>query len=265
MGLILLRLTLAMYLAATLAAGAAVLGRRRLWDRVVPGLMAAGCAFHLGAVLARSVAVGRCPLHTTGEVVSLLSLLGMLIFLIGFYRRGMQTLSLVLLPLAMVLAFISNLLPAGTLPVTGRSLDHLLTLHVAVSTLGVAALFLTFAGSVLYLWQERALKRKGGAALLRLRLPPLEACDALVYGTLVLGFLLMTLGIVTGALWKVSSPSHAFWLWEKRETLSLLAWAIFGTLIGARILAGWRGRKAAYLALAGVTAVLLRMMGLSLL
>lgn len=264
MDLLFLRLTLGVYLAATLAAFAALLGQRGLWARVVPGLIGAGCATHLTALVARGVLTGRCPLHTSGEVVSFLSLAGMLIFLLGFYRRGLQVLSVVVLPLALVLAFVSNLLPAETLPVAGQGLDHLLTVHVAISALGAAALFLPFAGSLLYLWQEHALKRKGGARVLRLRLPALETCDSLVYGSLVLGFLLLTLSIITGALWKASSPRQAFWLWEQGETLALLAWGIFGALLAARLVAGWRGRKAAYWVLAGVTALLLRMVGLSL-
>lgn len=264
MDLILLRFTLGLYLAAALAAFVAVLGRRGLWQRVVPSLIGAGCAAHLAALVARGVAASRCPLHTSGEIGSLVALAGILLYLVGFYRRGLQVLSVVLLPLAMVLALVSNLLPAETLPIAGPALDRLLTLHVAVSTLGAAALFLPFAGSLLYLWQERALKRKGGARVLRLRLPALETCEALVHGSLLIGFLLLTAGIVTGALWKAASPQRAFWLWEQRETLALLAWAIFAGLIGARLVAGWRGRRAAYWVLAGVTAVMLRMVGLAL-
>jgi ABC-type uncharacterized transport system permease subunit len=263
MGLLFLRLTLALYFTATLAAFVAILGRRRWWDRIVPALIGAGCIMHLAALVCRGIELGHCPLHTTGEIVSFLSLAGMLIFLFGFYRRGMQVLAVVLLPLSLVLAVISNLLPTQTLRLEGSSLDRLLTFHVAFSTLGVAALFLTLAASLIYLWQERALKQKSGASLLRLRLPALDTCDSLIYGTLVTGFLLMTLAIITGSLWKASTPDSTFWLWEKREILALLAWVIFGSLIAGRLLAGWRGRKAAYLVIVGVVAVLLRMLGLT--
>jgi ABC-type uncharacterized transport system permease subunit len=263
MALFLLRLTLVLYALASLAAFAALLHRRGAWERLLPVLIATGCAAHLGALIARGAETSRCPLHTSGEVVSFLSLAGVLIFLLGFYRRGQRALAIVLLPLGLVLAFVSNLLPAETLPVAGSGLDRLLILHVAVSTLGAAALLMTFAGSVLYLWQERTLKRKEGASLLRLRLPALETCDKLAYGALVPGFLLMTAGIVTGALWNASSPARAFWIWEQRETLALVAWAIFASLICARLVAGWRGRKAAYLGLVGVAVLLLRMVGLT--
>ena len=266
MGLLFLRLTLGLYLAATLAAFAALLGRREWWRRLVPALIGSACAAHLAALVARSVATARCPLHNTPEIVSFLSLTAMLIFLLGLYRRGLQALAVVLLPLAMVLAFVSNLLPAETLPVSGPAVDRLLTFHVAISTLGVAALFLTLAASLLYLWQERALKHNRGAAVLRLRLPALQTCDSLLYGSMVLGFLLLTLAVVTGAvwLWKTSPPQRSFWLWDPRETLALVAWAIFGTLIAARLVAGWRGRRAAYLVILGVAVVLLRMLGLTL-
>ncbi|MEE9218825.1 MAG: cytochrome c biogenesis protein CcsA [Acidobacteriota bacterium] len=262
--MLLLRLTLVFYFLAALSAFVAVLGRPRWWRYLVPSLIGAGCATHIGALSSRALELGHCPLHTTGEVVSFLSLAGMLIYLLGFYGRGWQTLSVVLLPLSLVLAVVSNLLPAQALLVSAPGLERLLmTLHIGVSTLGVAALFLTLGASLLYLWQEWALKHKSGATVLRLSLPSLETCDSIVYRSLVLGFMLMTLGILTVAMAQAMSPSNSMFLWNRRETFALLAWAIFAVLLTGRLLAGWRGRKAAYLVIVGVAAVLLRMVGLS--
>lgn len=264
MDLLLLRLAMALYAAATAAAAGAVLGRRRRWAGALPYLIGAGCAAHLGAIMARVAVTGLCPLHTSGDIVSFLTLAGVLIYLGGFYRRGLQALSIFLLPLALALTAASRFLPAAAPALGEEGTRRLLTMHVGLSALGAAALFLSFAGSLLYLWQERALKSKGGARILSLRLPALERLDGLVFGTLSAGFALMTLALVTGGMWEAHAVVAAPQRWQERETLALLAWAIFGGIIVARLAAGWRGRRPAYLTVAGVAALLLRMLGVGL-
>jgi ABC-type uncharacterized transport system permease subunit len=264
MDLLLLRLTLALYAAATAAAAATVLGRRRRWAVALPYLIGAACAAHLGAIMARVAATGLCPLHTSGDIVSFVTLAGVLIYLAGFYQRGLQALSIFLLPLALALTIASRFLPQVAPALGEEGMRRLLVTHVGLSALGTAALSLTFAGSLLYLWQERALKTKGGARILSLRLPALERLDGLVFHTLSAGFALMTLALITGGMWEAHAVVPAPQRWQERETLALVAWAIFGAIIIARLAAGWRGRRSAYLTLAGVAALLLRMLGVGL-
>jgi len=81
--------------------------------------------------------------------------------------------------------------------------------------------------------------------------------------SLMWGFPLLTLTIVTGGIWSANFRSR-YWLWEGKETFALLAWMILGIIITARLLRGWRGRKAAYLTIVAFAALIMRMIGVVL-
>src|SRR5262249_31132617 len=114
-----------------------------------------------------------------------------------------------------------------------------------------------FSAAVLYLLQERELKSKHPKMFYN-RLPSLEICDDLAYRALAIGFPLMTLGILAGALWaQVQSVPHAV----AKILFSILTWLIYLTLIHYRLIAGWRGKKAAYLAIVCFVGVVITFLG----
>jgi ABC-type uncharacterized transport system permease subunit len=128
-----------------------------------------------------------------------------------------------------------------------------------VIVLAVAALFLAFATSLVYVLIDRALKSKRPARFF-LRLPSLERCDVVARTALLWAFPVLTLGIITGAI-ASAALGNAAWAWHPRETLAILAWVILGIVVVARLGWGWRGRNAALLTITGFTALLLRMLG----
>ena len=114
-------------------------------------------------------------------------------------------------------------------------------------------LALAFSVSLVYLFHERRLKGKRAGRLLH-RLPSLETLDQLNYRALVWGFPLLTLGIITGALWGKHSWGR-FWSWEEREVFSLILWFLYAGLLEARMVVGWRGRRAATMTIIGFAMV----------
>jgi cytochrome c-type biogenesis protein CcsB len=130
-----------------------------------------------------------------------------------------------------------------------------LLIHVVTAFLGYAAFALAFAGAVLYLLQER--RPRAG-------LPGLPQLDRLIYRGTVLGFLLLTLGILTGAVWAEAAWGR-YWSWDPKETWSLITWLIYAALLHARLLKGWQGRRIAWLAVIGFMAVLFTYFGVSFL
>ena len=93
---------------------------------------------------------------------------------------------------------------------------------------------------------------------------PLPLLDSLIYRTTVLGFLLLTLGIATGAVWAETAWGR-YWSWDPKETWSLITWFIYAALLHARLLKGWHGRRIAWLAVLGFMAVLFTYFGVSFL
>ncbi len=115
----------------------------------------------------------------------------------------------------------------------------------------------------MYLLQERQLKSKS-LGTMYYRLPSLEFLDSLGHRALLVGFPLLTVGLLTGALY-----AQAAWglvlTWDPALVLSLLAWLIYAGLLQARLTAGWRGRRAALLAVVGFGILLGAVVGVSVL
>ena len=260
--LLLLRVAIPFYLAAAASAFVSLFLKSRWKNALTVALAAAGLLTHLGYLMARGFEVGGLPLGEYRDVVSVLCCAAVAVYLIAYLRTQLEALGAVILPLVLVLLFISDLLPAEVVPVS-RDLERaFLDFHISIAVLGAAALFLTFAASVMYLVQERRikLKRAGGG---RVRLPSLEKCDSLGNLSLLWGFPLLTLTLVTGGVWTANFRQRPY-VWERQETFALLAWILLGIILSARFLRGWRGRKAAYLTILAFTALILRMIGVVL-
>ena len=125
-----------------------------------------------------------------------------------------------------------------------------LYVHTTLAFLGDAFFVIAFAGGVLYLVQERQLKRRHPGAFYH-RLPSLDLLDRVNYRSLTIGFPLLTLGIITGAIW-AENAWGSYWQWDPKETWSLITWFIYAALVHARLTVGWRGRKAAWLSIVGL-------------
>ena len=173
------------------------------------------------------------------------------------FRRYLQGYlgALVALLSTLLLAYASFGVDSRIQPLMPALKSNWLLIHVVTAFLGYAAFALAFGTAILYLIQERR-PRPG--------LPPLPLLDSLIYRTTVLGFLLLTLGIATGAVWAETAWGR-YWSWDPKETWSLITWFIYAALLHARHLKGWHGRRIAWLAVLGFMAVLFTYFGVSFL
>jgi cytochrome c-type biogenesis protein CcsB len=138
-----------------------------------------------------------------------------------------------------------------------------LPVHVVLSFLGDAVFALAFSASLLYLVQERRLKARRGRGVLRY-LPSLETLDRVNYTCLVWGLVLLTLGIVSGIVWAHSAWGR-FWSSDPKLVFSLVTWGIYVILLQGRMTAGWRGRWAATLTIAGFAVIVISLVGVNVL
>ena len=81
---------------------------------------------------------------------------------------------------------------------------------------------------------------------------------------IMFGFLFLSAGIITGAVW-ANSAWGRYWGWDPKETWSLITWFVYAALLHARLMRGWRGRRIAYLSIVGFGAVLFTYFGVNLL
>ncbi len=217
---------------------------------------------HLGAVVQRGRVTGRFPLSDVGEYLLFLGLAVMTLHLLLWMRWRVQVVGIVLPPAAAAAGFGAlALLSSGATPLENRPRGWFL-FHTTVSTLGLATLVVALAMSLIYLFQDRALKSRRTLRLLE-RLPSLDRCDHIGFQSLATGFVLLSLGIVAGFV--VNELVHGqFWLLGVKQYLALLAWIVFAGVLSARVKLGFRGRKSAYLTITGVMLGLLTVAGMTL-
>ncbi|MBU1627018.1 c-type cytochrome biogenesis protein CcsB, partial [bacterium] len=138
-----------------------------------------------------------------------------------------------------------------------------LFIHTMLCFISYAGFIQTFGLGVMYLLQERQLKRKNPSQIYH-RLPSLQVLDHVGYNMLRLGFIFLTLGIVSGSVW-AKDAWGAYWNWDPKEVWTLITWLIYATVLHARAISGWRGKKAAYLSIAGFISLIFTFLGVNIL
>ena len=134
-------------------------------------------------------------------------------------------------------------------------------LHTLCSLLSYVAFLIAFISALLFLAQERQLKRKHMGMLFH-RLPPLGTLDRINFAAIGVGFGLLSLGVICGF---VSSWLRfgSWWRWDPKELLTIAMWAAYLVLWIIRARASLRGRKVALLSILGFGLVLLTFLGVS--
>lgn len=96
------------------------------------------------------------------------------------------------------------------------------------------------------------------------RLSLAESLDNISYRIIGLGFPLLTIGIIAGAVW-ANEAWGSYWSWDPKETWALVTWLVFAAYLHARITRGWQGRRPAILAASGFLVVWICYLGVNLL
>lgn len=134
-------------------------------------------------------------------------------------------------------------------------------LHITSVILADFFLFVGACVAVLYLIQDRRLKRKQfEIGFFSRRIPPVDSLDEVGIKLIGLAFVLMTLGVLSGSFlaWRFWGP---LWYLDPRQLVSVCVWFIFAGVLLARLSTGWRGRRAAWVTLIGLLLTLLGMFG----
>lgn len=247
MSAIWLRSAVVLYALGLLHAILTVLHRRTRVFQPALWSFSVGVVLHLVALVEETVFLGSFPLHNSYETASSCAFLVALVFLFVYWRYRIQTHGVFLFPLIFILGLIGSL---GTPVATWASpslRDAWLMVHVALVLLGYSALLVMAASSIIYLVQERHLKTKDPGVLTD-RLPPLGTLDELITVSTALAFVLITLAVITATIW-ASIESGARWISEPKIVISLLTWGLYLLMAFLRVTVGWRGRKAAYMAI----------------
>jgi cytochrome c-type biogenesis protein CcsB len=243
--------------------------RRESPAKWATGTVLAAVVGNLAGILMRwnesyRLGMGHAPLSNLYESLTFFALTIGLIHLFIHRRYRQYTLGAFVTPLAflaMAYASLSPNISDRIQPLIPALKSNWLIAHVMTCFIGYSAFAVAFGASLMYLIKSR---QKAGANGFLDRLPPGEVLDELNHQLVMFGFLFLSVGIITGAVW-ANSAWGRYWGWDPKETWSLITWFIYAGLLHARLMGGWRGKRTAILSLLGFLAVLFTYFGVNLL
>ncbi len=208
--------------------------------------------------------IGHAPFSNLYESLVFFSWTIILIYLIVERKIGTRVVGVFVAPLAflsMAYASFSPDISSQIQPLMPALKSNWLIAHVIACFIGYAAFTIAFGISIMYLLKQR--REDDDRSFLAL-FPKTGDLDDLNHRMILFGFLFLSAGIITGAVW-ANSAWGRYWGWDPKETWSLITWFIYATLLHARLTHGWRGKRIAYLSLIGFAAVLFTYFGVNLL
>jgi len=227
-------------------------------------MLAAGAAVNVLDLIARGLQAGNLPVATFGQSLPFLAMLVAVIGLVLIVRRGLPAIGIFVAPVAAVASAAAAILGTrGRLVLPAPLRSGWLPVHVTLAFLGYAMFLLAAGVSLLYLTYEARLKAKRPLPAASERVPSLETLDRINYHLLGWGFVMLSLAIVSGAIWADATWGR-FWSWEPQESWSLVTWLLYAALLESRLTVGWRGKRAAALTIAVFTVLAGSFLGLSL-
>lgn len=227
------------------------------------GFTAQTLAIILRWVESYEMGIGHAPLSNLYESLVFFSWTLMLLYLILEWRTKNRTIGTFVAPLAflaMAYASFSPNISSQIQPLIPALKSNWLISHVVTCFFGYAAFALSFGVSIMYLLKRLDTEEKDNR-FLRL-IPSAAILDDLNYQMIVIGFLMLTLGIITGSVW-AHSAWGTYWSWDPKETWSLITWLVYASVIHTRLVRGWKGKKIAILSIVGFACVLFTYFGVN--
>ncbi|NIQ39027.1 MAG: c-type cytochrome biogenesis protein CcsB [Proteobacteria bacterium] len=205
---------------------------------------------------------GYIPLSNMYESLIFFSWTIVFIYLILEFLYKQKTIGVFVTPFAFLFMALTSIIPGVSErinPLVPALKSPWLAIHVITCFIGYAAFAVAFWFSILYLVREKRQTKPTS----RLRfLPSTRLLDEINYRSILIGFPMLTLGIVTGAAW-ANYAWGSYWSWDPKETWSLITWFIYAAFLHARLTRGWSGRKTALLSIIGFAAVIFTYFGVN--
>ena len=269
---------------------------REFWGRLgsltaLTGLAAQTAALALRWIASYQMGIGHAPLSNLYESLIFFSWSITAVYLFFEWRTQDKSLGAFVIPAAFLFMAYASLSPhidSRIQPLIPALQSNWLVSHVVTCFLGYAAFTVAFAAGLMMLLKgslDRAGKnsRPDGAAArgkndrnlgappdnsiparFVVLIPAPAVLDDLIYQSVVLGFVFLAIGIMTGSIW-AHYAWGSYWSWDPKETWSLVTWLVYAIMLHLRYIRGWRERPMAVMAVIGFICVLITYLGVNLL
>ena len=235
-----------------------------LWGRVGVALTVIGFLCSAAGTVLRGLSAGRPPWGNMFEFTITAMVLIVAVYLVMVWRTGARWLGL---PVTL-LAAVGNGLAVTVFYVAVAPLVPALhsvwfVIHICAAAVSGAAFNVGGLLTVLFLLRQRA-ERRGTVGGYLSRIPTARKLDLYAYRFMAFAFPLWTFTVAAGAIWAEYAWGR-YWGWDPKETWALVTWVVYACYLHARSTAGWRGTRAAVIALIGVASFWFNFVGINLL
>lgn len=214
--------------------------------------------FHTLALVARTIGSGRVPLTNQYEFATSFAWGIALCFIFFEKKYDFRAMGTFVTPLIFIIIGYAAMQNKGVRPLMPALQSNWLTIHVATAVISYGAFGVACGVSGMYLLREKFSKDE----FFIKHIPSLEKLDIISYRTISLGYLFLTIVMVTGAIWAERAWGR-YWAWDPKETWSFITWVIYSIYLHARIAKGWKGRRAALFSVIGFICVLFTYIGVN--
>ncbi len=207
---------------------------------------------------------GHAPLTNMYESLVFFAWCTTIFYLVLEYRFKTRVMGAFVMPcaaVAMAYASFSDRIDDQISPLIPALQSNWLIAHVVTCFIGYAAFAVAGGLGLMYLLKQSA-SDKTSTSSLTASLPDLKVIDDLTHKTIVFGFMWLSAGIITGAVW-ANEAWGTYWSWDPKETWSIITWFLYASTLHARFTRGWRGRRIAWMAIFGFFAVFFTYFGVN--
>jgi cytochrome c-type biogenesis protein CcsB len=206
------------------------------------------------------IGFGHIPLSNMYEALISVAWCTVLVYIVMEQKFKTETMGSFVFPIVSVAMAYASLAPGvrdEIEPLVPALQSNWLTYHVMTCFVGYAAFAISFGSSIAFLIKNKKGDNPSGGVL-----PETKVLDEIIYKSNAVGFLLLGIGIITGAVW-ANYAWGSYWSWDPKETWSLITWFIYAIFLHARLTRGWRGTRTAVLSIIGFCGVLFTFFGVN--
>jgi len=211
--------------------------------------------------------IGHAPLTNMYESVVFFSWTIIILYLLIEWKFKTRVIGAFAVPfafLAMAYADFSADISKSISPLVPALQSNWLIAHVVTCFIGYAAFAVAAALGFMYLIKAYSSSNQDDDSSITGNLPALKVIDDIIHKTMVFGFIWLSAGIITGAIW-ANSAWGTYWSWDPKETWSLITWFFYAITLHARYTRGWSGTRIALLAIFGFFSVIFTYYGVNFL
>jgi cytochrome c-type biogenesis protein CcsB len=219
-----------------------------------------GALIHTVSIVIRGVAVDSVPWSNMYEFASVAGLVAVIAFIAVLWKAPQvrHLGAFVLLPVVLMMFLAGTVLYSKAQPLVPALQSYWLAIHVTLAAVSEGAFMTSAVLTVLFLVKARydraGADTTGRLATLASRLPSADTLDKVAYRVVAFSFPLYTVAIICGAIWAEAAWGR-YWGWDPKETWAFIVWVVYACYLHARATAGWRGRAAAWVNLAGFASI----------